>query len=265
MLARLDTSEHIKTLAVPPGRRMSSTSPRLRLQTDVSRATPLRSATLDGAEARGVLGTHDARMMSSSPVDVASTASWASASASASETSLSASPKAIEAHLPPPSAVRAPRSAFPFTARSPLEESGAGFSPYARRGSEPPSTGLSPTLGHRSSLLPEPQTPTTRSLSQSSASALESDFTVSEILPGFLYLGPDIATTREAQHLTQALGVRRILNCAAEIEEGGGRHLELHRGGNGVERYMKIELQDHVEAKGVQRHIEDACAFLGEL
>ncbi|PWN43118.1 phosphatases II, partial [Ceraceosorus guamensis] len=113
--------------------------------------------------------------------------------------------------------------------------------------------------------LPEPATPAAaRSRSVSSGEAADSEFVVSEILPGFLFLGPDIATTSEAEHLVSDLGVRRILNCALEIEEGGGKHLALNEGRLGIEKYRKIPLKDTVEAEDVQSHIDEACTFLDD-
>lgn len=47
-------------------------------------------------------------------------------------------------------------------------------------------------------------------------------FDVSEIVPGFLYLGPDIATEEEVEEL-QVRGVKAILNCAVEVSDKSGR------------------------------------------
>jgi hypothetical protein len=251
LLARLDTSERVKTLSAAPappppvprisgaaaaGSAASGSSPRLRLETrltaDGSRSpVPLRSATADAALRRNIWDSgHDA---------------------GAAEIARGLSPG-------PPSAM--PDGLFP-----PIDSEREPF----RRGSEPPPADVhsrhsSPLTADDVPLPPEPATPATaRSLSLSAGTAISSDFHISEILPGFLYLGPDIGTPSEAEHLSR-LGVRRVLNCAAEIEEGGGKHLNLHRGAFGIAKYRKLPIWDHVEARGVQRYVEEACAFLDD-
>lgn len=105
----------------------------------------------------------------------------------------------------------------------------------------------------------------TRSFSLSSGALLSASFEPSEIISNFLYLGPEITTISEAEYLRDRLGIKRILNAAWEIEEGGGKHLNLHQGGeSGFEKYKKLPLKDTVEAKGVQKYIEEACAFLDD-
>jgi protein-tyrosine phosphatase len=105
----------------------------------------------------------------------------------------------------------------------------------------------------------------TRSFSLSSGALLSSTFEPSEIISNFLYLGPEITTTSEAEYLRDRLGIKRIINAAWEIEEGGGKHLNLHQGTeSGFEKYKKLPLKDTVEAKGVQKYIEEACAFLDD-
>lgn len=105
----------------------------------------------------------------------------------------------------------------------------------------------------------------TRSFSLSSGAILSASFEPSEIISNFLYLGPEITTISEAEYLRDRLGIKRIINAAWEIEEGGGKHLNLHqRTESGFERYKKLPLKDTVEAKGVQRYIEEACAFLDD-
>lgn len=86
----------------------------------------------------------------------------------------------------------------------------------------------------------------------------DGDFQVSTILPDFLYLGSDVQSERDAAEL-QAMGVRRILNVACEIDEDGPMKLR-----DRFERYLKVPMLDHVEAKGVQGSIEQACSFLDD-
>ncbi|CAO1635022.1 unnamed protein product [Jaminaea pallidilutea] len=116
-------------------------------------------------------------------------------------------------------------------------------------------------------------------------------FNVSTILPGFLYLGPDVTSVSEADWL-QRRGVKRVLNCAAEIgpelcgraedslnaDARNGTH--NHNQGNDAnrgccdtkacslpshfEQYLKLPMVDHVEAPDIQSHIERGCSFLDE-
>ena len=91
-------------------------------------------------------------------------------------------------------------------------------------------------------------------------SADEFKFTVSCILPDFLYLGPDIQSQEDVQ-LLEGLNVRRILNMAIEIEDGGKSGLDLK---GRFDKYLRIPMKDTVEATGVQKSIEEACRFIGE-
>ncbi|KAI9242930.1 MAG: protein-tyrosine phosphatase-like protein [Podila humilis] len=63
---------------------------------------------------------------------------------------------------------------------------------------------------------------------------------ISCILPGFLYLGPEVVTEAQAQEL-QSLGVQRVLNMAQECEDKVIAHKDQFE-------YHKIGVQDHVEA-----------------
>lgn len=131
-----------------------------------------------------------------------------------------------------------------------------------RRESEPGQSALdfSHTLG-----TPLPLPSPSRSFSVSSASASSVKFEPSEILSKFLYLGPEISSLHDAELLRKRYGIRRILNAACEIEEGGGTHLNLHdEKFSGFEKYKKIPLKDSIEATGVQSYIEEACAFLDD-
>ncbi|SPO32240.1 uncharacterized protein UTRI_02797 [Ustilago trichophora] len=84
------------------------------------------------------------------------------------------------------------------------------------------------------------------------------EFQVSTILPDFLYLGPNIQSEKDVAEL-QALGVRRILNVACEIDELGPLKLP-----DRFDRYLKLPMLDSVEAKGVQDSINEACCFLDD-
>jgi hypothetical protein len=82
-------------------------------------------------------------------------------------------------------------------------------------------------------------------------------FTVSTILPNFLYLGPEITAEEHVREL-QSLGVRRILNLAVECDDDNG--LELRQR---FERYVKIPMRDTVEEENVLLGVREACSVLG--
>ena len=82
-------------------------------------------------------------------------------------------------------------------------------------------------------------------------------FTVSTILPNFLYLGPEITTEEHVREL-QNLGVRRILNLAAECDDDNGLGLRQR-----FERYNKIPMRDTVEEENVVHGVREACEVLG--
>lgn len=86
-------------------------------------------------------------------------------------------------------------------------------------------------------------------------------FEVSTIVPGELYLGSDITSASDVEHLRR-LGVRAVLNTAAEIEDGGAPHLALRAH---FDEYLRVPMRDIVEAAGVQQCLADACAFLGRM
>ncbi len=80
-------------------------------------------------------------------------------------------------------------------------------------------------------------------------------WSVSTILPGFLFLGPELTTLDHVAEL-QSLGVRRILNIAAECED----ELNLTQT---FERYVKIPMRDTVEEDGIARGVREVCEILG--
>ncbi len=82
-------------------------------------------------------------------------------------------------------------------------------------------------------------------------------FTVSTILPNFLYLGPEITTEEDVREL-ETLGVRRILNIAAECDDDHGLRLRER-----FERYVKIPMRDTVEEEHIVRGVREACEALG--
>ena len=82
-------------------------------------------------------------------------------------------------------------------------------------------------------------------------------FTVSTILPNFLYLGPEMTAEEHVLEL-QSLGVRRILNLAVECDDDNGLGLRRR-----FERYVKIPMRDTVEEENVLLGVREACSVLG--
>ncbi|KAI9508035.1 hypothetical protein F5148DRAFT_33946 [Russula earlei] len=83
-------------------------------------------------------------------------------------------------------------------------------------------------------------------------------FTVSTILPNFLYLGPEITAEEHAREL-ESLGVRRILNIAAECDDDHGLGLRQR-----FERYVKIPMRDTVEEENIIHGVREACEALDD-
>ncbi|KAI5118630.1 hypothetical protein M0805_006997 [Coniferiporia weirii] len=83
-------------------------------------------------------------------------------------------------------------------------------------------------------------------------------FTVSSILPNFLYLGPEPASPEHVEEL-QSLGVRRILNIAIECDDDQGLRLKEK-----FERYTRIPMRDIVEEENVARSVREACEALDD-
>jgi hypothetical protein len=82
-------------------------------------------------------------------------------------------------------------------------------------------------------------------------------FTVSMILPNFLYLGPEL-TLREHVEELKSLGIKRILNIAAECNDDHGLNLREN-----FERYVRIPMRDTVEEDLITKGLKEACDMLG--
>jgi len=80
-------------------------------------------------------------------------------------------------------------------------------------------------------------------------------FTVSTILPNFLYLGPEMSAPEHVAEV-RALGVHRILNMAMECEDEHGY-------AQSFSRYHKIPMRDTVEEENVKKGVREVCQFLG--
>ncbi|KAJ3805111.1 protein-tyrosine phosphatase-like protein [Lentinula aff. lateritia] len=101
-------------------------------------------------------------------------------------------------------------------------------------------------------------------------------FTVSTILPGFLFLGPEPTNWDHVKQLKE-LGVRRIVNLAAECgpddwglgldkpgnkEKAGSPLTDESSKESGFEKYYKIAMRDTVEEDGIGRGVRVACEML---
>ncbi|CCM03221.1 uncharacterized protein FIBRA_05345 [Fibroporia radiculosa] len=82
-------------------------------------------------------------------------------------------------------------------------------------------------------------------------------FTVSTILPNFLFLGPELTADEHVEELL-SLGVKRILNLAAECDDDHGLCLREK-----FERYVRIPMRDTVEEDNITRGVRDVCDLLG--
>ena len=137
-------------------------------------------------------------------------------------------------------------------------------SPTARSPLPPPtawsgSTTARPQNASIPIIYPTPATPIVGSASSGMSTARSlSPFVVSTILPGFLYLGPEICTTDDVKVLKN-LGVKRVLNVAIECEDDEGLGLPKL-----FERYLKIPMKDIVEESGVAKGLREANVYLGE-
>ncbi|KAG6884903.1 hypothetical protein C0993_007360 [Termitomyces sp. T159_Od127] len=82
-------------------------------------------------------------------------------------------------------------------------------------------------------------------------------FTISTILPNFLYLGPELTNPEHVIEL-QNLGVKRILNIAIECDDDQGLNLKE------VFRYHKIPMRDIVEEENISRGVKEACEIIDD-
>ena len=82
-------------------------------------------------------------------------------------------------------------------------------------------------------------------------------FTISTILPNFLFLGPELTSPEHVEEL-QELGVKRILNIAAECDDDHGLKLK-----EVFDKYYKIPMRDTVEEENVAQGVREVCDILG--
>ncbi|KAG9037627.1 hypothetical protein FRB95_004847 [Tulasnella sp. JGI-2019a] len=113
---------------------------------------------------------------------------------------------------------------------------------------------------------PSPLTPLTARPPHSPASSImtnESEgvpaFAISTVLPGFLFLGPELTTSDQVEEL-KGLGVKRVLNMAMECDaEDYG--LDLKRS---FERYLKVPMRDNIEEDRVTKGLRDVCRYIDD-
>ena len=82
-------------------------------------------------------------------------------------------------------------------------------------------------------------------------------FSISTILPNFLYLGPELTDPEHVEELHD-LGVKRILNIAAECDDDNGLNLK-----EVFDKYYKIPMRDIVEEENIVRGVKEVCEILG--
>ncbi|KAG8215282.1 hypothetical protein J3R82DRAFT_8841 [Butyriboletus roseoflavus] len=104
---------------------------------------------------------------------------------------------------------------------------------------------------------PSPNTARPDDLQAASTEGEFPTFTVSMILPNLLYLGPELTLPEHVQEL-KSLGIKRILNIAAECDDNHGLNLKEN-----FERYVKIPMRDTVEEDQITRGLKEACEILG--
>ncbi|KAF8064085.1 hypothetical protein FPV67DRAFT_1451327 [Lyophyllum atratum] len=145
-------------------------------------------------------------------------------------------------HSPPGSAAR-------FTPSSPSHDLSNFLTPYYT----PPHTPGTP----KPFLPPSPSTARPELDNPPTTEESYSSFTISTILPNFLYLGPEL-TTQEHVEALQELGVHRILNIAIECDDDQGLNLK------DVFKYHKIPMRDIVEEENIARGVKEACEILDD-
>ncbi|KAF7320843.1 hypothetical protein HMN09_00170800 [Mycena chlorophos] len=84
------------------------------------------------------------------------------------------------------------------------------------------------------------------------------EFAISTILPGFLFLGPELSQPEHVGEL-QSLGVRRILNMAIECDDND-HGLQLRN----VFKYHKIPMRDTVEEENIAKGVREVCEILDD-
>lgn len=135
---------------------------------------------------------------------------------------------------------------------------GYGSGGISNSGPQGGAGGWNSTAGERDRAYP-PSPSTARPDPPSTESESIPTFSISTILPNFLFLGPELTEPSHVEELRE-LGVKRILNIAAECnEDDHGLNLKER-----FDRYVKIPMRDTVEEENVQKGVREACEILGE-
>lgn len=124
----------------------------------------------------------------------------------------------------------------------------------------PPSPSYALPTTPRSPRTPMPRSPATARPELDQPPTTEEpfpEFTMSTILPSFLFLGPEL-TSEEHVEMLLANGVKRIINIAAECDDDHGLRLR-----DRFERYAHIPMRDTIEEDNITRGVREACKFLG--
>ncbi|KAI0043679.1 hypothetical protein FA95DRAFT_362642 [Auriscalpium vulgare] len=122
----------------------------------------------------------------------------------------------------------------------------------------PPSPSYFPPTSPRTPLPPTPRTARPELDQPPTTEESFANFSISTILPNFLYLGPEIVTEEQVAEL-ESLGVKRILNIAIECDDDHGLRLRER-----FERYNKIPMRDTVEEENIVRGVREACDILDD-
>ncbi|KAI0087596.1 hypothetical protein BDY19DRAFT_238167 [Irpex rosettiformis] len=146
-------------------------------------------------------------------------------------------------HSPPPSArLLSSSSRSFFEEDAPHTPSFSSFSP--------PRSPKTPMPRSPATARPDDQPPTTEEPFP--------EFTVSTILPNFLFLGPELTIEDHVEQL-QSHGVKRIVNIAAECDDDHGLHLRER-----FEKYVHIPMRDTVEEDNITKGVRDVCTILDD-
>ncbi|OBZ74575.1 Dual specificity protein phosphatase 1-B [Grifola frondosa] len=124
----------------------------------------------------------------------------------------------------------------------------------------PPSPSYAKTIPH-TPISPDPRTPSTARPDTSQPPTTEEPFpvfAVSTILPNFLFLGPELTAEEHVEELL-SLGVKRILNIAAECDDDHGLRLR-----DRFDRYVRIPMRDTVEEDNITRGVREVCEILDD-
>ncbi|THU97902.1 hypothetical protein K435DRAFT_753552 [Dendrothele bispora CBS 962.96] len=170
-------------------------------------------------------------------------------------------------HSPPGSARWLPTSPINHHPSSPNRDS-IGTAYYT-----PPHTPGTPKSSHPDGysslpyLRPNPRDQLYADLPPSPSTAQDPypTFTISTILPGFLFLGPEPTSWEHVDEL-KSLGVKRIVNLAAECgPDDWGLGLDRYSDSRGsFEKYVKIAMRDTVEEEGVAKGVKQVCEILDD-